>query len=185
MPVSAINATAKDAAANSYITLADADQYFVDRPNSALWTAATSDAKTQALLLATKILDTRVRWKGMKTTALQALLWPRAYVDDPNLAQIPGQAPFPVGAQFYYYLDADTIPLFLKWAQCEQALALLGGDVTLDPDTQGFSSLSVGSISVTVDKLSAASVLPRPVRDIVALYGKIIAESGTAKLLRA
>lgn len=178
----AILATPKHASANSYVTQAEAVTYFGDRLFSTVFTGAVSDDQIKALLWATKILDTRVDWKGVKTTGGQALDWPRAYVPDPDLTIPPPGTSLDLNE---FYLDADTVPNFLKWAQCEQALALIGADTTLDPGTMGFSAISVGSISLTIDKLDKAKVLPRPVRDLIAQYGSVISGSGNAKLLRA
>lgn len=182
MPVSAIVATALAANANSFATLAEAEQYFSDRLHSDAWTAATADQKAQALLWATKILDTRVAWKGSKSTQGQALNWPRAYVEDPNYAIMPPATAYSLSK---FYLDSDTVPQVIKQAQCELALSLLSEDITQDADTTGLSSITVGSISLGINSADKKRVLPRPVRDLIAPYGTSIDSRTTTKLLRS
>ena len=104
--------------ANSYISLADADTYHSDRGN-ATWAAAASDAiRNAALIKATQWLDGqyRSRWVGFRKTDDQALDWPRydAYDSDG------------------YYLDSDSIPTRITYAQAEAALAIVDG-IELSP----------------------------------------------------
>lgn len=180
---STLVATPKDASANTYATRAEADTYFGDRLHASAWTSATTDQKDQALLWAAKILDTRVKWNGTKTTLGQAMDWPRAYVRDVDFVIPPPASSYDLDD---FYIDADTVPNWLKWAQCEQALALLGSDISIDPGTTGYSAISVGSISLTIDKLDKTRVLPRPVRELVQPYGEILSgNAGSVKLLRA
>jgi hypothetical protein len=183
----ALVSTAGAANANTYASLSDATTYFGDRLFSDTWNNATADQKTQALLWATKVLDTRVQWKGVRSSGLQALDWPRTYVLNPDWAgTLDGEVP---GSDLDVYLPGDTIPAFLKWAQCEQALALLTEDITLDPGTKGFSSISLPGLSFQIDKLDARSVLPSSVTDIIKPYGTVRASASsgfkTARLLRA
>ena len=143
--------------ANSYATRAEADAYAGDRLHSAAWTAAAADDKDRALLWATKILDTRVKWAGIISDYRQALAWPRSDVSSLNSGQ--------------YFLSTE-IPPFVKQAQIELAIALLTEDRTLDPGSAGISSLSVpGAVSLTFDKTGQPPVLPQQVRDLIAPYG--------------
>lgn len=169
MPVTAINATAGAASANSYITETDATQYFTDRLYADAWNAASSDERKAALLWATRVLDSRVDWHGVRATAAQSLDWPRAYVKDMDAALIPPSDPNYPG---YTYLDGTIVPAAIKHAQCELALALLGGDITLDPGTQGFTSIAVGPISLGVDKNDKPQSLPRAVRELLVGFGE-------------
>ena len=63
---------------NSFVSLADADAYFLDRVN-ATWAAATDANKQAALIRATDYLVQKYtgRWKGSITATSQALPWPR------------------------------------------------------------------------------------------------------------
>ena len=64
------------AAANSYLTVAEADVYWAER-DDADWAAASVVAKEAALIAATQYLDASYCWKGRKGSAGQALDWPR------------------------------------------------------------------------------------------------------------
>jgi hypothetical protein len=72
----AILATVGDAAANSYITVAEGDTYAADVLPTPAWTTATSDNKIRALLAATARLD-ELEWIGAMAATTQALSWPR------------------------------------------------------------------------------------------------------------
>ena len=84
MAVSTLDATAKGASSNSFVTRDAANQYFEDRPGSSTWTSASNDQKDQALLFATKLIDKNHSFKGERTTTTQSLSWPRQYVIDPD-----------------------------------------------------------------------------------------------------
>ena len=55
-----INATIKDANANSYVTLAEANTYFETVPSSTQWDNKTDDKKNRALISATRWIDSFV-----------------------------------------------------------------------------------------------------------------------------
>jgi len=183
----AIDATVGGASSNSYITLAEATTYFGDRLHVDAWTAANDTSRNQALLWATKVLNSRVSWKGARASSSQALDWPRAYVENPDFASIIDPATsLPI--EELIYLPADSIPDAIKWAQCELALSLIAADPTLDPATAGFTSIGLPGISLGIDKTDKPSVLPRAVRDLVVTFGSIIDTAGgsrTVKLVRA
>ena len=71
-----LNATVGDAAANSYLTTADADVIADTMLGTLAWSSATADDKARALITATNGLDT-LNYIGTKATATQGLLWPR------------------------------------------------------------------------------------------------------------
>ena len=158
---SAIITVPKSTVANSYASLVEAEAYFGDRLYCTEWTNATADQKTAALLMAAKILDTRVQWDGDRTTYDQSMQWPRTGVKD--------QLGY---GSTVVYLDLNVIPKWLKDAQCEQALVLLKGDATADSDTRGLNSLSVGPIKLDFDAKDRPDVLSRQVRDLINSYGQ-------------
>ena len=83
------------ATANSYATTAQADAYHVDILHGSAW-ASAADPEA-ALIMATRLLDEKVAWKGVKKTKEQALRWPRSYVYDAD----------------GYLVDNDIIPQWL------------------------------------------------------------------------
>lgn len=172
---SAIITVPKSSVANSYASVVEADAYFGDRLYSTAWTSATADQKAAALLMAAKILDTRVQWEGDKSDYNQAMQWPRTGVRDRQ-----GYVSTIV------YIDLNVVPKWLKDAQCEQAITLLKGDSTGDSDTKGLSSLSVGPIKLDFDAKDRADVLARPVRDLIEQYGQFEGKkTASVSLVRA
>ena len=76
MPAPAIVATAGSASANSYLSVASADTIANGMVGTLAWSTATSDDKARALITATNGLET-LEWIGTRTSATQALSWPR------------------------------------------------------------------------------------------------------------
>ena len=101
-----INATVKDANANSFVTLTEANTYFETVPDSSTWTNKTDDQKNRALISATRWIDSFVYY-GDRCDDGQALKFPR------NNYQVDGVE-----------LACSTIPVNIKYAQYELARAL-------------------------------------------------------------
>lgn len=102
------------AAADSYQSLADADNYVAAHGADATWTAAADADKEEGLRLATQYLDTTYggRWRGLRANDTQALAWPRDNaVDDDG-----------------YAIDDESVPARLEDACSELAVKAVGGD---------------------------------------------------------
>lgn len=79
------------AAAESYISVTDADTYIASfKGANATWDVATVAAKEIAARQATQYLDGKYAWKGQKEYATQALDWPRAYAYDETGTEYSG-----------------------------------------------------------------------------------------------
>jgi len=130
---------------NSYVTLADAEAYFVDRLDVAAWTEATDPEKEKALVTATAVLD-ELLWTGIAVIASQPLAWPRlgSYYDPK------------VGTMIA--LD-NTVPTRIINATYEQAYHLLNNDGLFD-DVGGAKSIDLYDISLTnITKASKLSLI--------------------------
>lgn len=164
-----LDATAKGASANSYVTRAEADAYFDGRVNAAEWTASTVTAATkeQALVAATDRLE-QEQYLGYKTTTTQRLKWPRTNVyDDDGTAYAEGVSPRP-----------------MKEACYEQALALLKDAKLLDATgLAAFDAVAVGPLNVQIRQPEASGKLPAQVQRL--LRGLWIGGSGIVRLVRA
>lgn len=117
--------------ANSYASLAFADDYFEGHPFYAdAWYDLDSDVKQYYLIAATAQLDTQYLWEGTASTTTQGLLWPRSGVRDLYDNLIP----------------PDGIPRNLRRAVCEQAIYLTKGDRS--PESQTSSALDKLKVDV-------------------------------------
>jgi hypothetical protein len=168
-------ATAGAAAANSYATLVEAEDYHdgMVSTHSGDWTGA-DELKEDALMWATRLLDQWVEWDGTKADVTftagipdQPLAWPRSGVVGPE-----GEA-----------WVSTIIPVWLKMATAEMARGLLASDLTKEP-LRGISELQVGSIQLVFDKSNQKRVLLKSVRALIAPFGKIKEGSVSRKILR-
>lgn len=173
MPTPTLVATAGSASANSYCTLAEANDYHDARLFSTDWTGASTDNQTIALIMATRLLDAMYEWAGWCPTTTQALAWPRSGV--PN-AHGTGD------------VDSTTIPTELKYATAEFARQLIVADRSLDSDieTQGLQSLSAGPVSLAFRDGVRAKVVPDAVVNLLpSWWGRMRSTLGTRPLARA
>jgi len=148
--------------ANTYIDLADAEEYILTRLNVTVWDAATDDLKNRALVMATRIIDSRMDWKGRMVQPLtQALQWPREdiEIDDEEWS-------------------ATEVPNDVKNATVEFALFLLTGDRTADDASSGLESIGVGdgAVDLKFNNRTEADLVPDTVID---LLGRWIDSAGS------
>jgi hypothetical protein len=177
------------ATANSYVTEAEADTYLDNRLNSAGWGLASADDKLRSLLMSTVQLDALYQWNGYRTNPGQALQWPRYDVNDPD----SGNGVFPrISFRQGDWLDENTIHPFLKQAQIELALALLGPagvgvDRMKDPDGEGIAEFELsGVLSVVFDQKTKKPPFPQHVTDWLVKYGRpLFGPGGSVKMMRA
>ena len=146
---------------NSYVELADADEYFDTRIDSAAWFDASDEVKEQALVTATQLIDNHA-WIGAAVSSSQALAWPRknaVYWDSRLGMQVS--------------IEEDAVPNLVKVAVYEQSLHLVNNEDLLAGTTQTFESISVGSISLSdsnsdVTRTSIKpSVAMKPIRPLI------------------
>lgn len=117
-----VDATVGGANSNSFLTVADANAIANNVLDVTAWTAASTDDKGRALIMATTSL-TVLDWVGTRATTTQALAWPRTD------AVINGRE-----------VPDNEIPREVKQGTFDLALALLqdsgtaaGGDGELVP----------------------------------------------------
>lgn len=165
----ALDATVSGADSDSYVTVIDADAYHANHLYSLAWVSATAGNKEKALKMATRILDEKIEWEGIRGTSTQALAWGR------------------VGMVYDgYTVASDTVPVQIKNATAEFARHLITSDTTGNADGKGLESLSVGDISLTFDKTDTAGVIPSIVQEMLRGWGDIHARAkfGTVSVVR-
>lgn len=146
-----IDATLSGAAANSYVTLADADTYFETVPDSSNWTTKTTDQKNRALISATRWIDS-LNFYGDRCTTTQALKWPR---DDYTVDGIE--------------LSCTVIPTPVKIATYELARALANDTDAIigSTGTTGiYDEVALGELRVKYKQSSTTSGVVNNVFDV-------------------
>lgn len=113
-------------AKTTYLTEGDAQTYFNGLLETNPWDEASSIDRSKALIQASSDID-KLSYVGQKLVYQQEHEFPRSFVDvqfDPN------------------QIDNDNVPLYIKYAVCEQALAILDG-WSVSEEIDGLSSVSV------------------------------------------
>jgi hypothetical protein len=119
-------ATAGASNANSYISVATADDLANLYLGTLEWSSASADNKGRALIMATRYLD-ELSWIGTKASTTQALLWPRLDAACGN-----------------WIFAANEIPQPVKQATFDLADALLNNNTLLSGTGTGSAELIPG-----------------------------------------
>ena len=136
---------------NSYVDLAEADDYFADRLDAAAWDTAANALKEQALVTATFMLDQR-HWVGVAVSTTQLLAFPRNGIYfDPR-----------IGADVT--LESNVVTDRVIKATYEQAYHLLNNDGLLD-NTGNVEDIKVGPIEL--NNVRASSKVSSIVKDLI------------------
>lgn len=152
----------------SYASVADADLYFSNRAVT-VWATLATNIKEASLRKATDYLTQkyRGRWKGARTTLLQALDYPRAYVTlDDLMPRDLANFDFIAGV---YLLPNNVVPVEVRNACVELALKAVTSD--LNPDlTQGVIREKVDVLEVEYDKYSSQSPRYKAIDNMLSPY---------------
>jgi hypothetical protein len=158
--------------ANSYASAADGDAYFDGHLYATVWTGALLANKEKALVFATRLIDANYQFGGMKTSATQALLWPRVGCADPDAED--------------GLVESDVIPKNLRDATCEMARELLTVDRTSAPPGEGLKYVNVGGDQTGYDKSDVRPMISHVAQAMLAKLGVLMkSKSGAVKLERA
>jgi len=156
---------------NSYISVVDATAYFADRLWYTAWFEAPAEQQSQALIMATKVLD-RQLYKGKLKDSSQVLKFPRCYKRYP----LEGEWDF-VGNLAESIYDRDwycevSVHKNVKEACCEEALALLvrGNSSRLKLQREGVQSFSIDGLSETYQAGSGKGLLSHEARELLKPY---------------
>jgi hypothetical protein len=169
--------------ANSYANMADANAYHDGHLYASAWTAATDAQKAVALVMATRLIDAEFQFNGTRTTADQALQWPRAMCPEPDNVHVPISVLLPIP---YDYVQYDTVPKAVVQATCEMARELLIADRTVAPVGEGLKYYNAaGGVQTGYDKTDRRPVLSQVAQVMLVKYGsQISAKSGAVRLMR-
>ena len=165
-----IDATAKGANANSFVTVAEADTYHLGRfHNSSDWYDKDPGDKAALLVWSTRLLN-RLQWNGSRSDQDQALAFPRSGLTEDGIS-----------------IDSDTIPNRIKEATSELAFWLAKSD-RMSPETGGvLQRLKVDVIELNYDTTREdPEPIPKEVMTIIGDWTGTPPSGGayTAKLVR-
>ena len=152
MPVT-IDATVGGASANSYIDATAADTILAQHNRGTAWSGLSSDVKNASLIMATRSLE-QYSFRGSKASTTQALRWPRDGVVTRDGDEIAN----------------NVIPDDLKYATAELAYLFSQENRFAEAGTEGFSQITLGSLSLTIDKHDRKNMTPDYVRGFIAHY---------------
>ena len=126
----------------SYVSLAEANEYFSNRLHADAWAEASDADKEKALTMATKAID-RQPMSGRKTVSSQPLAFPR-------------------------YPDTE-VPQAIKEACCEEALALLerGNSQRRKLQQEGVQSFALGNMSETYVASAGRGLLSQEAKELL------------------
>jgi len=142
----------------TYTSLIEVDHYHADHRNfNTAWTNANDTDKTRAILWAMALIETRIKWKGIKASSLQALEWPRYYAYDNN-GYLYG---------YNYHTNEYIIPEILKFAVAELAYLLIVSDRTAEPSSKGLKGLTVDVIKLEFDASDVTETIPESVMGLI------------------
>ena len=168
--------------ANAYADLADANAYYDGHLYATAWTSASDDQKAVALVMASRLIDAEFQFNGTRTTANQALQWPRAMCPEPDNVHVPISVLLPIP---YDYVQYDTVPKAVVQATCEMARELLITDRTAAPAGEGLKYYNNAGTQTGYDKTDKPAVLSQVAQVMLAKYGsQISARSGAVRLIR-
>jgi hypothetical protein len=180
--------------ANSYASVADGDAYFDGHLYASAWTAATAATKAAALVMATRLIDSEFQFSGSRSSASQALQWPRAECPDPDRGLVTLSALLPVLSNNVPY---DSVPAAVAQATCEMARELLIADRTAAPAGEGIGATQTSTAthdaaggssamsSVSYSKGDARPIISRVAQAMLSRFGSLVSGgSGSVPLVR-
>lgn len=164
-----LDATVGGIAANSYVTVEEANAYFADRSNATNW--STSTQQDQLLITASRLIDWQLRFKGNKTSELQAMQFPRVGVELTNGTVVAD----------------NIIPTPVKFAVFELALLSLDTDRAAENPLAGLEQVTAGPLTIKTASPNDSPrnpVIPDFIRAILAEYTASLG-IGVYRLIRA
>ena len=187
MPVSAIDSTVGGASSNSFVSIAFADQYILDRLNAAsIWPPTDIEDEQRALIEATREL-TRLQYIGQRVDLTQKLEWPRFEAINPDVPS--GDDRF---GSITFYLTTE-IPDRIANATAELALEFIraGTEDIAGHDDDVNIKITKTDVLLTEFFSPSANIkpqglnrYPRVMQEIVPLLDESIA-AGSLEVLRS
>lgn len=167
------DSTSGGANANSYLAVAEADDFFAAHLDSSFWSITTTK-KQAALVQASNRIDREYFGGQLTQRNTQRMQWPRSYVltRDSSGSVTPD---FNDALNSYYFRAPTVIPLEIKQATCEMALYYLkqnSGEFTVDDnDLETLTNYKVGPLDLAIKDGIKADRLPTTVQQYLKALG--------------
>ena len=157
--------------ANSYVTVAEADDYLIANPHAwSSWSVLTNTTKQYYLAFATRYIDARAEFEGEKADPDSALRFPRTGCFTADEVEIP----------------ADEIPVGLRHATIEMARYLIDNDRTVERGQDGLKELQVDVVKLVFDENYRLAGVPSLIGYLLKGFGTISSGNRNfAKIRRA
>lgn len=155
--------------ANSYVTRAEADDIMEANILAFdTWDALVDSAKDAVLIYATRYLDSRADWNGVKTVAASALRWPRTGVLDRD-----GET-----------VDEDEVPYQLKLAVVELARFLAVNDLANFRSQDGLKQVTADVVTLIFNEKYRLPKMPSEIQYLIQGLGAVAGNRGFGKVVR-
>lgn len=156
------------AGANSYVSLAEADNYFENHPYySANWSELSDEQKEAFLTYATRSADTLFRWKGYPVSLAQNLGWPRTAAYDKY------------GLEYL----STAIPNGIKLGIMEMAVSAASADVYAPSSSAGLEEVKIDVIELKFDMTPSTQLVPTYALSLMRDFGVYGAGSRVIKAI--
>ena len=161
--------------ANAYADVADGTAYHEGHLYASAWSGASAGEQAAALVMASRVIDAQMAFRGIRAVGGQALQWPRAGCRDEDADPDVASGFVPV----------DEVPKAVVDATCELARELLIVDRTGAPVGQGLSYSNVGTTQTGYKAEDRRPILPELVQSMLGKFGVLVSgRSGSVRLVR-
>lgn len=171
MPI-VFDATLGSSSANSYVTVARADELLpilVSSTRLAVWSALDTTAKETYLMRAVRLMEAYIDWEGTKIDDWQPIGWPRQWIYGPDRSTT---------------LPTDEVPQAVEESQALMALNLAEGFDQNEASASPVDYLKVSSISISFASQRASRssmLLPSEVVEKLRGFGSYVGASGMGR----
>ena len=168
---------------NSYAQVPECDDYFDQHVYPAPWATSAADKKAEALIMATRVIDSQYQFNGWRTTTTQALQWPRQNCPDPD--RRPGGVYSPLLLGGSNYIESNVVPRGVVLATFEMARELCAVDRTAAPPGEGISASWNDPSGTKYSKSDVRPIISHVAQALLSRFGALIKErSWVARLVR-
>lgn len=164
---------------NSYASVQEASDFMESHLSGGAFSTKTTRQKETLLIMAARLIDAEITFKGWKTDSMQAMQFPRTGIEMDRAGYTPSSYDAGTGiltsslSELNNWYPSNQIPNQLKTAQLELAVLLMnGGDRSADQDADGIASVSLGkgAVAVTFDSSTAKTMLGRMAPSLLAEF---------------